>query len=534
MILLLSCTAPHEAPLPVEADTPETSEGAEVIEEILTEGIAGSIAGTLAVVINEVQTDNDATIMTDTLAFSDWIEVYNASPETVELSRLSLSDNNGSEWEGGEGELAPGERVLLWADDDLPFGLSRDGEKLELMVDGIVSDRLATGQMGSDTAWARYPDGGSWALTARPTPGWTNGSHPGDSTDPSDDLFQVDRVTPISVWVEDDQWQALTLDHYTYVEASLSAGTAWFDRVGFRKKSTVGSNRDLDDKAAFKIDLNRYDDHRLGGQKMLTLNNMVQDPTYVAEHLAYSLYRAAGIPAPRVGYVRLTINGEDWGLYALIENVDDTFLDRWYADGSGVLYEGAYGTDLVEGELEDLEVDEGDAGDRADLSAIAEILTSTPDADSIAALEARVDLDGLLTNMAIEAAILHWDGYTTANNYRLYHDPRTDRIQLLPWGTDQTFISSDYAPYTGYGLMYTFCLQDADCRTRYGDALLEAADLMDSLPLLDEQAAVRAMLADDIASDPRAEHSDDTQASYLSYMSGCIANCPDGVRESVE
>jgi spore coat protein H len=528
MILLLSCAAPSESPPPADTEPFEEPDTG------TTEPEDAPVGDVPAIVINEVQADNDATIMTETLAFSDWIELYNDSPQTVALSRLSLSVADGTRWEGGEGELAPGERVLLWADIDLPFGLSSDGERLELMVDGIVSDRLATGQMDSDTAWARYPDGGQWALTARPTPGWTNGSHPGESTDPSDDLFQTDRVTPISVWIDAEQWAALSADNYTYVEASMSVGPAWFERVGFRKKSTVGSNRTLDQKAAFKIDLNHYEDHRLGGQEGLTLNNMVQDPTYVAEHLSYLIYRTGGIPAPRVGYARLSINGEDWGLYALIETVDDTFLGRWYADSSGVLYEGSYGTDLEASELYDFEVDEGDAGDREDLAAVAEVLDGDADDAGIAALERLVDLDALLLNMGIEAAILHWDGYTTANNYRLYHDPRTDRIRLLPWGTDQTFIASGYAPYQGYGLMYTFCLQNASCRARYGDALLQAADLMDALPLADEQAAVRDMLADDIATDPRAEHSDGTQSTYLSYMSACIADCPDAIRAQVE
>ena len=259
-----------------------------------------------------------------------------------------------------------------------------------------------------------------------------------------------------------------------------------------------------------------------------------EDPTYVAEHLAYRIFREGGIPAPRVGYARLHINGEDWGLYALIETVDDVFLSRWYADNSGVLYEGAYGTDLTASALGDFEVDEGDAGERADLAAVAAVLTGDADDDGIAALDELVMLDSFLLNMAIEAAILHWDGYTTANNYRLYHDPRSDRIELLPWGTDQTFISSGYGPYSGYGLMFEFCMDNTGCRARYGDALSDAADLMDALALGEEQAAVRAMLADDIASDPRSEHSDAEQQSYLSYMTDCIEGCPDSIRAAVE
>ena len=534
LLLLTACTAPTPDPVPdVPADTaadPADTPEVPYTDDPTTEGIAGVVP---VVVINEVQTDNDATIMTDDLAFADWIELYNPSEEAIALSRIALSDSGGNTWTGSEGVLEPGAHLLLWADVDLPFGLSVDGEHLELSVDGLTVDRLATGQMDADTAWARYPDGRDWSYTARPTPGWTNGSHPGDSTDPTAAFFQVDTITELQVWISDAQWSALEKDNYTEVEASLGVGPAWFDRVGFRKKSTVGSNRALSGKAAFKIDLNEYDDHSLGGLQSLTLNNMVQDPTYVAEHLAYSLYRAADIPAPRVGYVRLHINGEDRGLYALVESVDDNFLGRWFADDSGVLYEGAYGIDLVAGELDDFEVDQGET-DLADLAAVAAVLAETPSDEGVEALEALVDLDRFLMNMAIEALILHWDGYTTANNYRLYNNPRTGRLVLLPWGTDQTFISSSYPPYSGYGVMMTYCMSNAGCRDRYSTALLDAADLMDSLSLQTEMDAVLDVLGEDIASDPYAEHTESTQSSYRTYMSNCIANCPDGIRGNVE
>jgi spore coat protein H len=504
LLFLTACSTPPLAPVGDMAP-PELEEAEPEAAVVLP-----------AVVLNEVQTDNDATVMTPDLVFADWVELYNASSEPVALSRLSLSD--GEEiWTGGEGALAAGAHVLLWADTDLPFGLSKAGERLALSVDGVVVDRLATGELVSDVAWARYPDGGAWALTARPTPGWTNGSRPGD------------------LWIDDAQWALLEADHYSYIEASMATGTAWFPQVGFRKKATVGSNRELYDKAAFKIDLNRFEGHRLGGQQLLTLNSMVQDPTYTAEHLAYTVFRAAGIPAPRVGYVRLSINGVDRGLYALVESVDDVFLERWYADGSGDLFEGAYGVDLETGSIESFEHDEGpEPTDYTPLEAVAAVLAGEPTDEAIAALEALVDLDEVLLNMGIEAVIMHWDGYTTANNYRLYHDPRTERLQLLPWGTDQTFIDNYYTAYGGYGLMFTFCLDNPGCRERYGAALLEAADLVDSLPLLDELERLRGVLGDDIATDPLTEHSAATQEEFLAITRENIVGRPDVIRSLVE
>lgn len=526
--LLMACTAPPEI---LTDPPPDTGHFTETVPQ--TDTGSPIFAAPPKVVINEVQTDNDATTMNDSMAFVDWIELFNASNEPVDLSRLQISDGAGDRWEGGEGMLEPGAYLLLWADSDLPFGLSVNGERLALLIDGVVVDRIATGEMSADTAWARYPDGQIWAYTARPTPGWSNGSHPGDSTDPTDAIFQTDDILTVDLWITDDQWAALEADNYSYVQASMAFGPAWFSTVGFRKKATVGSNRDLSSKAAFKIDLNRFADHSIAGLEKLTLNSMVQDPTYVAEHLAYSVYRTAGIPAPRIGYVRLFINGDDRGLYALVESVDENFLARWFPSGDGVLYEGAYGTDLVAAEIDDFELDEGET-DRSDLAAVAEILAGPAGDAEMLALEQLVDVDSFVVNMAIEAGILHWDGYTTANNYRLYNNPTDGRLVMLPWGTDQTFISSGYAPYTGGGVLMSFCMRNTDCRERYSNALRDVADLMDSLSLHDERMAVRSMLEADIATDPHAEHSAETQDAYLSAMDACIANCPQMLRDAAQ
>ena len=40
---------------------------------------------------------------------------------------------------------------------------------------------------------------------------------------------------------------------------------------------------------------------------------------------------------------------------------------------------------------------------------------------------------------AVERYLGHWDGYTTKNNYYLVSDP-SGRFQMLPWGTDQTWV----------------------------------------------------------------------------------------------
>ena len=83
------------------------------------------------------------------------------------------------------------------------------------------------------------------------------------------------------------------------------------------------------------------------GLKHLTLNNMVQDPSFERERLAYQLYRGFGVPAPRAAHVRLRVNGADWGLYLHLESFDRRFLARWFPSNDGMMYEGGPFCDLV-------------------------------------------------------------------------------------------------------------------------------------------------------------------------------------------
>ena len=98
-------------------------------------------------------------------------------------------------------------------------------------------------------------------------------------------------------------------------------------QVGVRLKGH-GSFRPLPGKAAFKFKLNWVSGQKLLGLKKMTLNNMAQDPSRIHELLAYTLHRAAGVPASRSGFTFVTLNGEDYGLYSNIETYDDVSLGK--------------------------------------------------------------------------------------------------------------------------------------------------------------------------------------------------------------
>ena len=62
---------------------------------------------------------------------------------------------------------------------------------------------------------------------------------------------------------------------------------------------------------------------KIAGLKQLTLNNNHQDETLISQCLGYSLFRAAGVPAPRCAFAHVTMNGVDLGVYSNVESVRD-------------------------------------------------------------------------------------------------------------------------------------------------------------------------------------------------------------------
>jgi hypothetical protein len=481
--------------------------------------------------INEVVARNQSTWDDGTMAFPDWVELYNAGDHGVVLSTLVLTDGEG-EWRvPDDGVLPPGARVVVGLG-AAGFGVG-EGETVTLSDASGVLDRVTPGAFAPDVAWARLPDGGPWGATTAATPGSANPTVPSSSLDTSDTAFGWGTLHRIDLALDDAAVAGLTIDRLSPVAGAVTIDGVRYAPVGVRLKSTYGSARELDEKPGWKVDLNAYADLTWRGQKGLTLNNLVQDPTCVREHLAYRLFRAVGVPAPRVGWAVVTLNGLDYGLSLLVETADERFLSRWYADPSGALYEGSHGVDLRPGQEARFEYDEGpDPDDRADLTAAIAALTAPPDDTGVAGVEALVDVEEVLTYLAAEALAVHWDGYRNTNNYRIYHDP-SDRLELLPWGTDNTFERGGLDPWAGDGVLLSYCLANAACAARYDARLVEVADVLDGLALDAEAAEVAAWLRPAIAVDPRREYDLARHDAELTRVEALLVRWPEEVRGRV-
>ena len=281
------------------------------------------------------------------------------------------------------------------------------------------------------------------------------GVGPDAAIDRSAALFPTDRVLEVRITLAAADWNLLrneprpsdlsdttcarqpSAPGYTYVTGSITIDGVTTADVGLRKKGNLGSLSTA--RPGLRVKASEYVmGQRIAGLEVLTLNNNHQDDSLISQCLGYSLFRRAGVPAPRCAFAHVIVNGEDLGVYSHVETIREEFLARNFADASGNLYES--GGDFVVGGTGGFQPKTHErAPDCRDLDAVASALAASP-AEVPARVGAVVDLDEAVRFWAMEVITDHWDGFSNnLNNYFIYDDPSTGRLNFIPWGIDALF-----------------------------------------------------------------------------------------------
>ena len=178
------------------------------------------------VVINELMAKNDATQADQDGEFDDWIELFNTSGTSVDLSGWFLSDNpdNLEKWEFPAGSVIDGGGYLIvWADEDgsqdglhANFKLSGDGEELYLLnPDKEIAQEVIFGEQQDDMGYARMPNGTGDFVIQFPTFGQNNetASAAGEANGPAIDfaIFPNPAIRQFSVVTTAESGQELAV-----------------------------------------------------------------------------------------------------------------------------------------------------------------------------------------------------------------------------------------------------------------------------------------------------------------------------------
>ncbi len=155
-------------------------------------------------------------------------------------------------------------------------------------------------------------------------------------------LFDTSLVHSIDIQMDD--WQGF-LDNCTdetYAACDVAIDGEAYNQVAIRAKGNTSLTQVAhygNDRYSFKIEFDHYNEAcRYHGLDKLSLNNVIQDNTYMKDFLTYQMMDCFGVSAPLCSFVYITVNGEDWGLYLAVEGVEDAFLARNYGKNPGNLY----------------------------------------------------------------------------------------------------------------------------------------------------------------------------------------------------
>lgn len=309
-------------------------------------------------------------------------------------------------------------------------------------------------------------------------PDWAEATH-GNNVSPNYAVvFPQSEVLRIDVQIDETQWATMLSDLQSNISTSnrpgnfsdfdpvwvtssvIFEGTEWY-KVGIRFKgnsSLHSTYRSGINKLSFKLDFDEFEDdypliknQRFFGFKQLNLKNNYDDASMMREKVSSDLFREFGLASSQSAFCELYVDfGEGqqyFGLYTLVEEVDDTVLESQFSDDSGNLYKPdgdaasfAYGT-FNEAEME-LKTNEDNA-DYSDVYALYTVINDASRTNELSQwmvqLEEVFDTDIFLKWLAANTVMQNWDTYgVMTHNYYLYNDPTSAKLCWIPWDGNES------------------------------------------------------------------------------------------------
>lgn len=310
---------------------------------------------------------------------------------------------------------------------------------------------------------------------------WTEATHSKDADPNFVEVFEDNTVKRIDIVISSENW-ALMQDDMVGLYGTFGAGrgrpgdfaeenpiwvpaevfyngTQWY-RVGARFKGNSSLSSSWSSgiaKLSFKLDFDEFEDdfpqiknQRFHGFKKLSLKNNFNDQSMLREKVAGDLFRDAGLVGSHTAFYTLYVDhGEGpiyYGVYTMVEEVDDTVVETQFGDDDGNLYKpDGDGASFANGTFTE-EVfgkeNNDDEPDWSDIQNLFEVLhdgnrTSDPVAWR-ASLDAIFDTDVFLNYLAVNTTIQNWDTYgRMTHNYFLYNNHNTDKLTWIPWDNNE-------------------------------------------------------------------------------------------------
>lgn len=241
---------------------------------------------------------------------------------------------------------------------------------------------------------------------------------------------------------------------FQYVHADLDFDGLELRDVAVRYKGngTFMQSRGQD-KKSLKLDLNKFSkSQKIAGLTKLNLHSNVTDASWMNEVLSHRLYRDAKVPAPRTSYARvyITVPGKHerkyFGLYSLVEDIDNSFAQANYGSKDGAIFKPVGGIFEDRGEAWSAyqkaydPKDDPTPAQQKRVIEFARLVSKASDEEFRAKLGEYLDLDEFARYMAVTTWLSTLDSILgMGQNFYVYLNSKTNKFEFLPWDLDHSF-----------------------------------------------------------------------------------------------
>lgn len=307
-------------------------------------------------------------------------------------------------------------------------------------------------------------------------------------------LFDISTIQDVNITIHENNWNYLlqnAIDKPTVLTDTITIGDETIQYAGLKTKGnlTLSSVWNSDsDRFSFTANFGKYikkkagysDNQNFYGLNKVAFNDIYGDATLMKEYLSYQLMTEMGVDTPYYCLVNLSINGEFYGVYMMVESIDSALSQRTIgeksdyfvkpeASGGDLVYDSALDTYLVDGEFQFdttdyptdasnplykynglWENDEDTFNDIKDLlptifkwMKTLNDLSNESDCNSEAyqtALSSFTDPDKLLRYFAVNTFLVNMDSYQSSKmqNYGLYINEE-GFMNIYPWDYNFSF-----------------------------------------------------------------------------------------------
>lgn len=304
-------------------------------------------------------------------------------------------------------------------------------------------------------------------------------------------IFDDSYVHHIDIQIDDWDKFLEEAPEEEYTECDVEIDGELFTSIGLRAKGN-NSRRLVEeyglDRYSLKIEFDHFQEgNTYYGLDKMSLDSSFQDNSYLKNYMTYDMMSFMGVPSPLCSYVRVTVNGEDWGLFLAVEEPEEAFARRNFGADYGMLYKPDYRS------LEDANNDvalkyttdnpeeydnifrhakfDCTESDQQRLIQALKVLSEGQGTE----LESAVNVDEVLRYFTVQVFVVNLDSYLgkTGHNYFLYEEDGV--ISMLPWDYNLAFAT--------YSLGMPDPVNDAGLYVNYPIDTPAAGEIMTNRPL---------------------------------------------------